>query len=124
METKPNIILELTKQFALSTIEYTEELEKLKKYVISNQLLKSGTSIGANVWESQHAESKNDFIHKLKIAAKEASETAYWLDLCKTSNSYPNPDSLIESLAPIQKILTRIIYTTKNKTSKNLPKRN
>ncbi|MBK8873452.1 MAG: four helix bundle protein [Bacteroidetes bacterium] len=119
METKPNIILELTKQFALSTIEYTEELEKLKKYVISNQLLKSGTSIGANVWESQHAESKNDFIHKLKIAAKEASETAYWLDLCKTSNSYPNPDSLIESLAPIQKILTRIIYTTKNKTSKN-----
>jgi four helix bundle protein len=52
METKRNLILELTKQFALSTIEYTEELEKLNKYVISNQLLKSGTSIGANVWES------------------------------------------------------------------------
>ena len=119
METKKNLILELTKQFALSTIEYTEELEKLNKYVISNQLLKSGTSIGANVWESQHAESKIDFIHKLKIASKEASETAYWLELCKTSKSYPNPDSLIESLTPIQKILSKIIYTSKNKRAKN-----
>ena len=118
METNRNIILELTKQFAISTIEYTEELEKQKKYVISNQLLKSGTSIGANVWESQHAESKTDFIHKIKIASKEASETAYWLELCKTSKSYPSPDNLIKSLLPIQKILSKIIYTSKNKTAK------
>ena len=57
-------------------------LEELKKYVISNQLLKSGTSVGANVREAQNCESKADFIHKFKIAAKDADETEYWLLLC------------------------------------------
>lgn len=67
---KDNLIVNLTLEFALDIIEYTELLESKKKFVIANQLLKSGTSIGANVWEAQNAESKLDFVHKLKIAAR------------------------------------------------------
>ena len=63
---KRNEILELSIQFALEIIEFTEILENKRKFVIANQLLKSGTSIGANVFESQSAESRVDFIHKLK----------------------------------------------------------
>jgi len=59
---KENLIVNLTFQFALQIIEFSEELESVRKYVISNQLLKSGTSIGANVREAQNAESKSDFI--------------------------------------------------------------
>jgi four helix bundle protein len=79
---KDNALLIKTFNFALNIIDYTNELQDQKKYVIANQLLKSGTSIGANSKESQNAESKADFIHKLKIAIKEADETEYWLFLC------------------------------------------
>lgn len=75
MDAKPNLIVDLTFEFSLRVISFTEILEGMKKFVIANQLLKSGTSIGANVWEAQNAESKDDFIHKMKIAAKEADET-------------------------------------------------
>ena len=71
---KDNLIVQLTLEFSLKIIEYSEELEELKKYVIARQLLKSGTSIGANVREAQNAESKANFVHKMKIAAKEADE--------------------------------------------------
>jgi len=80
---KRNEILELSFEFALQLIDYCELLEEKRKYVIARQLLKSGTSIGANVRETQNAESKLDFIHKLKISAKEADETGYWLLLCE-----------------------------------------
>jgi len=86
---KENLIVNLTFQFALDIIEFSEELEGVRKYVIANQILKSGTSIGANVCEAQNAESKNDFVHKLKIAAKEADETEYFLGLCQFSKTYP-----------------------------------
>ncbi|WP_293052295.1 four helix bundle protein [Paludibacter sp.] len=78
---KDNLIVNLSVEFALAIIEYCELFEENRKFVIANQLLKSGTSIGANVREAQNAESKVDFIHKLKIAAKEADETEYWLIL-------------------------------------------
>ena len=71
---KDNALLIKTFNFALNIIDYTTELQEQKKFVIANQLLKSGTSIGANSKESQNAESKADFIHKLKIAIKEADE--------------------------------------------------
>ena len=67
---KDNALLIKTFNFALNIIDYTTELQDQKKFVIANQLLKSGTSIGANSKESQNAESKADFIHKLKIASK------------------------------------------------------
>ena len=77
-----NPVLKLSFEFSLLVIEYAELLESNKKYVISKQLLRAWTSIGANVMEAQNAESKADFIHKMKIAAKEAEETQYWLLLC------------------------------------------
>lgn len=112
---KENKILNLSFQFALEIIEYCEVLEENKKYVISKQLLKSGTSIGANIREAQNAESHSDFIHKLKISAKEAEETEYWLLLCEKSSNYPSPKNLHESLISIKKLLNSIIATMKNK---------
>jgi four helix bundle protein len=112
---KRNEILELSFEFALQIIVYCEMLEENKKYVIARQLMNSGTSIGANIREAQNAESNQDFIHKLKIAAKEADETEYWLQLCEKSNNYPSPVSLSISLISIKKLLNSIITTMKNK---------
>lgn len=108
-----NPIVDLTLEFALEIINYTELLEENRKFIIARQLLKSGTSIGANVREAQNAESEADFIHKLKIAAKEADETEYWLILCKNSKNYPNPEKLELLLPPIIKMLSKIISTSK-----------
>jgi four helix bundle protein len=88
-------------------------LEEKRKYVIARQLLKSGTSIGANVREAQNAESKVDFIHKFKIAAKEAEETEYWLLICEKSSGYPNTNSLMGKVKSIQKVINKIIATSK-----------
>ena len=110
---KENLIVNLTFQFALDIIEFSEELEGVRKYVIANQILKSGTSIGANVREAQNAESKNDFIHKLKIAAKEADETEYFLLLCQFSKTYPFGQSLLDKLGVIIKVLSKIISSSK-----------
>ncbi len=114
MQKKDNVIVQKTFDFALKIIEYAELLEEKKKYVVSKQLLKSGTSVGANVWEAQSAESRADFIHKIKIAAKEVEETEYWLLLCKHSKNYPDSDYLIDELGHIQKIITKIIFSAKN----------
>lgn len=86
---RENLIVDLSFQFALKIISYCEELENMKKFVVARQLLRSGTSIGANVREAQNSESKADFIHKLKVAAKEADESEYWLLLCQKSENYP-----------------------------------
>ena len=111
---KENLIVKLTLEFALEIIKYTEFLETHKKFIIAKQLLKSGTSIGANVREAQNAESKLDFIHKLKIAAKEADETEYWITLCEMSENYPSPENLKEKLTSIRNVLSKIISTTKS----------
>jgi four helix bundle protein len=110
---KENIILDLTFDFALQIIKYAELLERQKKFQMSNQLIKSGTSIGANVREAQNAESRADFIHKMKIAAKEADETEYWLLLCKLSDNYPFDDQLLVKLKNISLILSKILGTMK-----------
>jgi len=80
--------------------------------VIAKQLLRSGTSIGANIFEAQNAESRADFIHKMKVAAKEASETLYWLILCERS-TYPFDPALPDNLTEIIRILSKIIATSK-----------
>lgn len=110
-----NPVLKLTIEFSLLIMDYCDKLEVIKKYVISNQLIRSGTSIGANCMEAQNAESKADFIHKIKIAAKEADETAYWLTLTKYSKNYPDCSLIITKLTEIQKILNKIIFTAKTK---------
>src|SRR6201985_1717181 len=112
---KENLIVNLTFEFALDIIEFAEELEAARRFVIANQILKSGTSIGANVREAQNAESRNDFIHKLKIAAKEADETEYFLLLCKFSENYPFNEDLLEKLTVIGRILSKIISSSKAK---------
>lgn len=111
-----NLIVELTFDFALGIIKYAELLEKDRKFVLATQLLKSGTSIGANVREAQNAESKADFIHKMKIAAKEADEVEYWLLLCDKSEGYPDCKNLLSSCASIIKVLSKIIASSKNTT--------
>jgi four helix bundle protein len=110
-----NPILKQTIQFSLIIIEYCEVLNNDKKFIISNQLLRSATSIGANAMEAQNAESKPDFIHKMKIAAKEADETQYWLTLCEYAAGYPNCNHLTLKLQEIQKILNAILGTAKRK---------
>lgn len=114
MEKRKEIV-DLSFEFALEIISYCEQLEERKKYIIARQLLKSGTSIGANIREAQNAESKLDFTHKLKIAAKEAEETDYWLQLCEKSPSYPSPENLSLKLKSIKRLLNSIIATMKNK---------
>lgn len=111
-----NPILKLSFDFSLLVIEYCERLETEKKYVLARQLVKSGTSIGANSMEAQNAESKADFIHKIKIAAKEADETQYWLMLCEYSKNYPECKLLLNKLEEIQKILNKILSTSKRKS--------
>ncbi|TYB79770.1 four helix bundle protein [Bizionia myxarmorum] len=112
---KRNELLEVTMELALQVIIYCEILEGSRKYVIARQLLKSGTSVGANAREAQGAESKADFIHKLKIAYKEAVETEYWIALCEKSDSYQNPTEILKSnLSSSIKLLGKIISTSKN----------
>ena len=112
-EKQDNVIVNLTFEFSLKIIGFSEELEHQKKYIIARQILKSGTSIGANVREAQAAESKADFIHKLKIAAKEAEETAYWLELCNASINYPSNHQLKDDLNAIVKVVSKIISSSK-----------
>ena len=71
----------LSMEFSVNIIELVKELKAVKESIISNQIGRSGTSIGANIYEAQYAQGKKDFISKLEIALKEASETGYWLEL-------------------------------------------
>ena len=109
---KENIILKLTFEFAKEIVLFTELLEKEWKFTFANQILRSGTSIGANVKEAQNAESKADFVHKIKIASKEADELEYWLFLCNECQGYPNADVLLDKLHEIIKIMSKIIHST------------
>lgn len=110
---KDNEVLNLAFCFALDVIIYTENLEALKRFNMANQLFKSGTSIHANIREAQNAESRDDFIHKMKVGAKEAEETEGWLLLCKYSASYPTIGNLLEQLTSILKLLNKIIGSSK-----------
>ncbi len=122
---KANIVLEKSIEFSLDIISYCEELESLKKFVISNQLLKSGTSIGSNLHEAQNAESRRDFLHKLKIVAKEIEESKYWLLLCERAPSYPFKNELKEKVDELALIVYKIISTTtKNLNQINEPEVN
>jgi four helix bundle protein len=111
-----NPILKHSFDFALAVIDYCDALQAEKHFVISNQLLKSGISIGANVMEAQNAESKADFIHKMKITAKEAGETQYWLMLCSGAKNYTDCSHLSDRLLEINKILSKILSTAKRKS--------
>ena len=119
-ETKDNPLKEKSYAFALKIIFTTKQMNENKEYVLAKQLLRSGTAIGALVEEANQAESKADFIHKLSIANKEASETHYWLRLLKDSNTLDSilSSQLIEYCRELEKLLTAILKTTKNNLKK------
>ncbi len=108
-----NPLLEKTFSFGVDVLDFAETLLAKQKFDMARQLISSGTSIGANSREAQNAESKADFVHKIKVALKEADETEYWLLLCTASPHYPDGTALLESLHPIIKILNSILSTCK-----------
>ena len=113
-DDRKNIIVDKTFEFALRVISFSEELRKDKKFELASQFSKSGTSIGANVREAQNAESPADFIHKFKIAAKEADEFTYWLELCQKSELLPAPpETLKVEIDSIIRIVSKIISSSK-----------
>ncbi len=115
-ENKTNIIVTKTYFFALEIVKLFRSLQQEKQeYVLSKQILRSGTSIGANVNEAQSAESKSDFIHKMGISAKECRETIYWLNILKDSDYiYKSAyDKFINEANEILKILNSIILSAK-----------
>ncbi len=83
---KENKLAELSMEFAVDIINLVRQLKENREAIISNQIGRSGTSIGANIHEAQYAQGKKDFISKLEIALKEASETGYWLELLHRTN--------------------------------------
>ena len=110
-----NAIVKMTFQFALDIMDFFESLKVQKRFVIADQVMRSGCSIGANVREAQSAESKADFIHKMKIASKEAEETEYWLELCEFARNHPKPQHLLADIESILKVLSKIISNSKKK---------
>lgn len=115
MENTGNRIVDLSFEFALNVIKFTEILEDQRIYRLADQLWRSGTSIGANIEEAQCAETRLDFIHKLKIAAKECEETSYWLKICRRHERYPFDESLWQQNEEIKRILSAIIGTSRRR---------
>lgn len=114
--SKDNQILRESKAFAIRIIKlYVLLKENRKVYILSKQLLRSGTSIGANVRESVNAQSRMDFINKLNIALKEANETEYWLELLHETSFITDLefDSIYSDCGKLAATLTKIIKTTK-----------
>lgn len=111
-----NALKEKSYKFALRIVNLYKHLATEKKeFVLSKQVLRSGTSIGANIVEASQAQSKSDFIHKLSISLKESFETQYWLDLLRDSQ-YLRQDqaiSLVADCCELQKMLTASIKTAK-----------
>ena len=112
-----NVIKEKSFRFATRIVKVYKFLRETKsEYVISKQLLRSGTSIGANVAESHYAQSRPDFVSKLSIAMKEAAETDYWLRLLFEANYLTKAQftSLISDCDELERLLASILKTTKN----------
>ena len=113
-----NAIVEKSKRFGVRTIKlYKYMSEEKREYTLSNQILRSGTSIGANVHEAVYGQSREDFVSKLSIALKEAHETEYWLELLKETEYIDEKqyESMASDCVELKKLLTSIIKSTKAK---------
>ncbi len=111
------VIEDKSKKFAVRIIKLYKYLCEMKKeFVISKQVLRSGTSIGANVKEGEYAQSKSDFISKMNIALKEAAETKYWIELLSETDYIiqEQAESISEDCSELIKILTAIVKSSKN----------
>ncbi len=114
---KENILADKSFEFALRVIKMYKHLKNFKgEYVMSKQLLRSGTSVGANICESEHSESKQDFIHKLSIGQKEINETLYWIRLLYKSDYLTDVEfkSIFSDAQELLKLLTSSIKTAKS----------
>ena len=121
-ESGRNILREKSYAFALRIVNlYKFLISEKKEYVLSKQILRSGTSIGANIAEASQGQSKPDFVHKLSISLKEAFETQYWIELLRDSEylEVKFSDSLIIDCCELQKILTASIKTAKKSLERN-----
>lgn len=113
---KDSILLTKSKAFALRTVRLYKYLRDRKESVIAKQMLRSGTSVGANIAESRYAQSKSDFASKLQIALKEAAETEYWLELLRDGELVdPSSafDTLLADCTELLKLLTASVKTAK-----------
>lgn len=111
---KKNLIQDKSFDFALQVIGLYQQLIDNREYILSKQVLRSGTSIGACVEEAIAAESRKDFIHKMSIASKEARETRYWLRLLQRSQLVPmDYRPYLNDINHINRLLTRIVKSTK-----------
>ncbi len=118
-----NVIETKSFKFAIRVVNLYQYLtENKKEYILSKQLLRSGTSIGANVTESQNAQSNLDFINKMSIALKETSETKYWLRLLKETGYLTEEESksMLNDCMEIESILVKIIKTSKEKINQKI----
>ena len=114
--SKDSIIESKSRQFAEKAVRmYKYLVDKEKEYIMSKQVLRSGTSIGANVHEAKYAESRKDFISKMSVALKEASETEYWIELLRATGYLKEKqyEDMIESCREIIRILISIVKSTK-----------
>lgn len=112
---KESIIKNKSYQFSLQIIRLYKQLQEEREFVLSKQLLRSGTSIGANVEEALAGQSKKDFIAKMSISSKEARESKYWLRLLKDSSMTKLPvDDLLNDVDELIKILTAIVKTSQS----------
>lgn len=122
---RDNIILDKSFTFSVRIVNVYKYLCKEKKeYILSKQLLRSGTSIGANINEAQAGQSKADFIAKMSISSKEARESKYWIDLLIATNYLSKEDNYTQSLVcdieEIIKLLTSIIKSSQGKNNSKL----
>ena len=120
---KENLIQQKSYSFALRIIKlYSYLTENKKEYVLSKQILRSGTSIGANVEEALGAQSKSDFIAKLSIAYKEARETSYWIRLMRDSDYLENDlaESILNDCTELINIITAILKSAKGRNEKTM----
>ena len=116
---KDNLLIDLSKRFAIDVVNLcTEMQERRRGNILLNQLLRSGTSIGANIHEANYASSKADFINKFQIALKECYETDYWLEIFLGSKilTQTEYDALFAQCSKIRKLLIASITTAKKKT--------
>jgi four helix bundle protein len=114
---KDNIVKNKSFAFAVRIVKLYQYLcENKKELVLSKQLLRSGTSVGAMIREAEHAETKNDFKHKMAIAQKEINETIYWLELLKETDylTHEQYESINNDAVEIIKLLTTIIRSVKS----------
>ena len=113
---KENVVMNKSYAFALRAIKlYKYLIYEKKEYVLSKQLLRSGTSIGALIKEGEHAQSKPDFLNKMNVALKEANEAEYWIELLRDSEYLTAAESLsiLEDASELIKLLASIVKSTK-----------